>query len=73
MKKGAKHMSGLLAFGMLLAAVFAGVSTSAAVEVGDQAPDFTLPSTSGEKVSLNQFRGKQHVLIQFYGTDFNPT
>ena len=73
MKKRAKHVSGLLAFVMLLVAVFAGVSVSAAVEVGDQAPDFTLPSTSGEKVSLSQFRGKKHVLIHFYSMDFNPT
>jgi peroxiredoxin len=44
-----------------------------ALEVGDRAPDFTLPSTSGEKISLSQFRGKKHVLIQFYSIDFNPT
>lgn len=58
---------------MLLVGVIAGVSVSAAVEVGDQAPDFTLPSTSGKKVSLSQFRGKKHVLIHFYSMDFNPT
>ena len=29
-----------------------------AVEVGEQAPDFTLPSTTGEPISLRQFRGK---------------
>lgn len=44
-----------------------------ALEVGDQAPDFTLPSTTGEKISLSQYRGKKHVLIQFYSIDFNPT
>ena len=73
MKKRAKHMRGLLLCGILLAAMLVGVSVAAVVEVGDQAPDFTLPSTSGEKISLSQFRGKKHVLVQFYSMDFNPT
>jgi peroxiredoxin Q/BCP len=47
--------------------------TAMALEVGERAPDFTLPSTTGEQISLSQFRGKKHVLIQFYKTDFNPT
>jgi len=46
---------------------------SLAVEVGEQAPDFTLPSTTGDTISLSQFRGLKHVLIQFYSMDFNPT
>ena len=44
-----------------------------AVEVGEQAPDFTLPSTLGEPSSLSQFRGKQHVLLEFYVRDHGPT
>jgi peroxiredoxin Q/BCP len=44
-----------------------GVST--ALEVGEEAPDFTLPSTLGEEISLRQFRGKHLVLIEFYGSD----
>jgi peroxiredoxin len=44
-----------------------------AVEVGEQAPDFTLPSTLGEPISLSQFRGKQHVLLEFYVRDHGPT
>ncbi len=43
-----------------------------AVEVGDKAPDFTLKSTNGEKISLSQFKGKKHVLLEFYGADFSP-
>ena len=43
-----------------------------AVDVGDKAPDFTLPSTTGEKISLSQFRGKKLVLLEFYGADFAP-
>ena len=37
-----------------------------ALKVGDKAPDFTLPSTTGEKISLNQFRGEKPVVLFFY-------
>jgi peroxiredoxin len=40
--------------------------------VGTVAPDFTLPSTSGERVTLSQLRGKQ-VLIAFFPLAFSPT
>jgi peroxiredoxin len=43
-----------------------------AVEVGQKAPDFKLPATTGGTISLAQFRGKQPVLIEFYGADFSP-
>jgi peroxiredoxin Q/BCP len=43
------------------------------VEVGERAPDFTLPSTMGEQISLRQFRGKKHVLLEFYVRDHAPT
>ena len=57
---------------VLLASVFGIVSITPALEVGEKAPDFTLPSTIGEKISLSQFQGKQFVLIEFYGGDFHP-
>jgi peroxiredoxin len=57
---------------MLLASVLSRVSVATALEVGQPAPDFTLPSTTGEKISLSQFRGKQPVLLEFYGVDFEP-
>ena len=44
-----------------------------ALEVGEKALDFTLPSTMGEQISLSQFRGKQHVLLEFYVRDHGPT
>jgi hypothetical protein len=47
---------------VLIMVVSAGVAL--ALEAGDQAPDFTLPSTTGAKISLSQFRGKKHVLNQ---------
>jgi mycoredoxin-dependent peroxiredoxin len=39
---------------------------------GDIAPDFTLPSTVGEKVTLSDYRGKKNVLLLFYPLDFSP-
>jgi mycoredoxin-dependent peroxiredoxin len=58
--------------GMLLASVMGGADVATALEVGEKAPDFTLPSTTGGEISLSQFRGKKLVLIEFYGVDFAP-
>ena len=41
-------------------------------QVGERAPDFTLPSTSGERVTLSQLRGKP-VLIAFFPLAFSST
>lgn len=41
------------------------------VEVGQPAPDFTLPSDSGEPVRLSQFRGSP-VVLYFYPKDGTP-
>ena len=35
------------------------------LRAGDEAPDFELPTPEGEKVRLSQFRGQQHVLLEF--------
>ena len=44
-----------------------------AVEVGDHAPDFRLPSTKAHPVSLSGFLGKKYVVLEFYVLDFTPT
>lgn len=44
-----------------------------AIEVGDKAPDFDLPSTQGGKLKLSSFQGAKNVLIEFYVLDFTPT
>ncbi|HET7573558.1 MAG TPA: redoxin domain-containing protein [Solirubrobacterales bacterium] len=41
------------------------------IEVGAQAPDFTLRDQDGEKVSLSDHRGRK-VLLVFYPGDFSP-
>lgn len=40
---------------------------------GDLAPDFTARSTSGDKISLSQFRGKRNVLLAFFPLAFTGT
>ena len=48
------------------------VDSTLKVKVGDQAPGFTLPSISGEDVSLSQFRGKQNVVLSFVPAAWTP-
>ncbi len=36
------------------------------IKVGDMAPNFTLEDQNGNKVSLDQFRGKKNVALAFY-------
>ena len=46
-----------------------------ALQVGDIAPDFKLPSTTGDKAGdfhLSSFRGKKNVVLAFYPLDFTP-
>jgi peroxiredoxin Q/BCP len=40
--------------------------------IGKPAPDFTLPSTTGEPVSLRQYKGKKTVILYFYPKDETP-
>lgn len=40
------------------------------VNVGDKAPDFSMKSTSGETVSLGQFKGRKNVLLAFFPLAF---
>ena len=62
----------LLVLSLLFFGLLGTVRMSSALDVGDQAPDFSLPATTGGKISSSQFRGKKLVLIEFYGADFSP-
>jgi hypothetical protein len=63
----------LLGAPLVPAGVVIGPELAMAVEVGESAPEFTLPSTTGADISLRDFRGKKFVLLEFYGGDFHPT
>ena len=63
----------LLFIGLLLSSGLGLAGVAWAVEVGEKAPDFKLPATTGLDISLGDFRGKKWVFIEFYGNDFTPT
>jgi len=67
------HRRNLWLLGALLASAMSIVGMAQALDVGEQAPDFTLSSTTGEPISLSQFQGKNLVLIEFHVNDFGAT
>lgn len=44
-------------------------SAHSKIQVGQAAPDFALPSLSGDPVSLACFRGKKDIVLYFYPKD----
>ena len=54
-----------------LAALALALSSSGiSLEVGDVAPDFSLPASDGKTYSLDQFKGKQAIVIAWYPMAF---
>jgi hypothetical protein len=53
---------------MLLSAILLLLNSSPAMalQAGDKAPDFSLPATTAEKISLADFVGKKPVVVFFY-------
>ena len=43
-----------------------------AIQVGDRAPDFTLTSHLGKKVTLSSYRRKKNVVIAFFPLAWTP-
>ena len=43
------------------------------VELGQQAPDFTLPNHHGEPITLSSFSGRKNVVLIFYPWAFTGT
>ena len=39
------------------------------IDIGDKAPDFTLPSQMGDNVTLSEYFGKKNVVLYFYPKD----
>jgi peroxiredoxin len=44
-----------------------------ALQVGDKAPDFSLPATTAEKIGLADYLGKKPVVVFFYIGAFTRT
>ena len=68
----AKRQKRFIVLGLLLIGLLGAAVVSSALDIGDKAPDFSLPATTGGKISLSQFRGKKLVLLEFYGADYSP-
>jgi peroxiredoxin len=43
-----------------------GASPGLALQVGEKAPDFTLPATTAEEIKLADYLGKKPVVLFFY-------
>lgn len=67
-----KCQNSFLVLGLLFLGLLGSARMSSALDVGEKAPNFTLPATTGGKISLSQFVGKKLILIEFYGADFSP-
>jgi hypothetical protein len=52
----------------LLSSVLLGLGAShvLALQVGDKAPDFTIPGTTAEEIKLADYVGKKPVVVFFY-------
>lgn len=72
MFKSTERRQSFLLLGLLFALLVA-PRGALALDVGDKAPDFTLPSTNGVDISLSDFRGKKWVFLEFYAAAFVPT
>jgi len=48
------------------------IDSTLKVKVGEPAPEFTLPSLSGETVSLSRYAGKKNVVISFVPAAWTP-
>ena len=42
------------------------------LKAGDLAPDFALPATTEDSISLSQYRGQKNVVLAFYPFDWSP-
>ena len=42
------------------------------IKIGDLAPNFTLPSIQGEKITLSQFKGRKNIVLSFVPAAWTP-
>ena len=48
------------------------MQTSAPLEIGQEAPDFSLKGPGGQPVTLSEYRGRNHVVLVFFPLAFSP-
>ncbi len=48
------------------------LGASAALKVGDRAPEFTLPGTDGKPVTLSKLLARGPVILAFFPKAFTP-
>ncbi len=74
MRATSRRTASRILVGMVLVVISGTIAVrpAGAIEVGEPAPEFTLPSTFGNDISLRDLRGKKFVLLEFYGADFTP-
>ena len=66
-----KYVITVLLVGAALLLVQAGAVT--ALQVGEKAPDFSLPATTAEKIELADYLGKKPVVLFFFVGAFTKT
>ncbi len=49
-----------------------GTVLETSLHIGEIAPDFSLPATTKEQISLSDYRGQKNIVVAFYGMDFTP-
>jgi peroxiredoxin len=49
------------------------LSQTSTLKVGDEAPDFTLKASTGETITLSQYRNRQNVVLAFFPYAFSST
>lgn len=59
-----------VSMGLLSLALAGSLAAATHLKVGDKAPDFTLPATTGDKVTLSDYVGKGTVVVGFFPAAF---
>lgn len=62
-QRGGRFVAALLFAAVL---VCGGLSAASAVEVGEKAPDFSLPGTTADEIKLSDYIGQKHLVMFFY-------
>jgi peroxiredoxin len=55
---------------VMTAALACGLAAQGQMKVGDAAPDFGLPSTTGKEIKLSQYKGKRSIVLAFVPAAF---